>query len=414
MVFNVENSFIFERGKCIPKILKLLIFMSNTGVTEYNVVGLMSGTSLDGVDLAFCRFTFNNNRWTYDIVEAETTIYSNEWKQALLSLEKTDAFTFQQTHVEYGSYLGYLASDFIKKHGLKVDFVSSHGHTIFHTSFQKSFLSNIKNERSEKKLTVQIGSGSAIAAECSLPVVCDFRSLDVALGGQGAPLVPIGDKLLFAEYNFCLNLGGFANVSYNLLSPSGKGEPVLSMVEGGLRCAYDICPVNIVMNEVCKTLGKEYDNEGEFARKGNVNESLLNALDQLSFYQLPINSPKSLGKEWVIKNVDPILKKYDLAPTDILRTFCEHVAIQIANMLNDKPAGKVLVTGGGAFNTFLMECIKKHSVHQIIVPAKKTIEFKEALIFAFLGVLRMRKEINCLKSVTGAKHDNIGGAVYIN
>jgi anhydro-N-acetylmuramic acid kinase len=374
--------------------------MSNSDIQHYSVIGLMSGTSLDGVDIAFCRFAFDNNGWTYNIIEAETIAYTAEWKQALSNLEKTDAFTFQQTHVEYGFYLGKLVSDFIKKYNLNVDFVSSHGHTIFH--------------QPEKKLTVQIGAGSAIAAECSLPVVCDFRSLDVALGGQGAPLVPIGDKLLFAEYDFCLNLGGFANVSYNLPSPYGEGEPVLSVVEGGVRCAFDICPVNIVMNAVCATLEKEYDNEGELARKGIVNESLLQELNQIRFYQLPANSPKSLGKEWVIKNINPLFKKYNLPPTDILRTFCEHISVQVTNALNVQHVGKILVTGGGAFNTFLIECIKKQSVHQLIIPAKKTIEFKEALIFAFLGVLRMRNEINCLKSVTGAKHDNIGGAIYIN
>ncbi len=341
--------------------------MSNTGMQKYNVIGLMSGTSLDGVDIAFCKFAFENKRWAYTIVQAETIAYSSAWKKTLLSLEKTDALSFQQTHVDYGLYLGKLVSDFVKKYRLKVDFVSSHGHTIFH--------------QPQKKLTVQIGSGNAIAAACGLPVICDFRSLDVALGGQGAPLVPIGDKLLFAEYDLCLNLGGFANVSYQ-----HKKE----------RIAFDICPVNIVMNAICVTLGKEYDNEGKLAEKGKVNESLLNKLNELAFYKLPPNSPKSLGKEWVIKNIDPLLKKYRLAPPDVLRTFCEHVAMQIANAVKDKKTGQLLVTGGGAFNSFLMGRIKKH------------------LIFAFLGVLRMRNEVNCLKSVTGAKHDNTGGAIYKN
>lgn len=359
--------------------------MTNTGIQKYNVIGLMSGTSLDGVDIAFCRFVLKNKCWTYTIVQAETIAYSSTWKNTLLGLERTDALSFQQTHVEYGFYLGKLVSDFVKKYRIKVDFVSSHGHTIFH--------------QPQKKITVQIGSGSAIAAECKLPVVCDFRSLDVALAGQGAPLVPIGDKLLFADYDLCLNLGGFANVSYE-----HKKQ----------RIAYDICPVNIVMNAICNTLGKEYDSEGKLARIGKIDESLLNKLNQLAFYKLPANSPKSLGKEWVIKNIDPLIKKYNLAPSDVLRTFCEHVSIQIANSVNDKKAGKILVTGGGAFNAFLMERIRKRSKHQVIVPANKTVEFKEALIFAFLGVLRMRNEMNCLKSVTGAKHDNIGGAVYIN
>ena len=372
--------------------------MSNIGSAEYKVIGLMSGTSLDGVDIAFCRFTINNSKWTYTIEEGETIPYSAEWKKSLLALENTDAITFEQTHVEYGFYLGELVARFIQKHSIAADFVSSHGHTIFH--------------QPAKKLTVQIGAGSAIAAKCNLPVVCDFRSLDVALGGQGAPLVPIGDKLLFEKFDFCLNLGGFANISYNLPSPHGEGEPVLSVVEGGVRHAFDICPVNIVMNAICATVGKEYDNEGELARKGKLNQSLLNDLNQISFYHLAANSPKSLGKEWVLENIQPLLNKYNLAPADVLRTFCEHVGTQIALTIKDKKQGEVLVTGGGTYNTFLMECIQKHTAHQLIIPAKKTIEFKEALIFAFLGVLRIRNEINCLKSVTGAQKDNCGGAIY--
>lgn len=355
--------------------------MTNTSA-HYSVIGLMSGTSLDGVDIAFCRFSNDKNRWTYEIVHGETIGYPDSWKKILLNLEKADALTFQQTHVDYGLYLGALVADFIKKYDLKPDFVSSHGHTIFH--------------QPEKKLTVQIGAGSAIAAECNLPVVCDFRSLDVALGGQGAPLVPVGDKLLFSEFDFCLNLGGFANVSYQF---------------NDQRIAFDISPVNIVMNAICAKLGKEYDNGGELARTGTIHESLLHELNELSFYNLPLDSPKSLGKEWVIKNIDPLLEKFNLSEADVLRTFCEHAAIQIAKALNNKPVGNLLVTGGGVYNTFLMEKIKKHVIHQLIIPGKDTIEFKEALIFAFLGVLRMRNEVNCLKTVTGAKHDNVGGVV---
>ncbi len=358
--------------------------MTNRNTLNYDVIGLMSGTSLDGTDIAFCRFILDEKKWSFEIVQAETIPYSFHWKTKLLSLEKTDALTFQQANIDYGFYLGRTAADFIKKHKLKVDFISSHGHTIFH--------------QPEKKLTVQIGAGSAIAAESNLTAVCDFRSLDVVLGGQGAPLVPIGDKLLFSEFDFCLNLGGFANVSYQYNDE---------------RTAFDICPVNIVMNAVCAKLGKEYDNEGQMARGGNVNDNLLLELNNLPFYKLPPDSPKSLGKEWVIKNINPLLDKCKLSEQDVLRTFCEHTAVQIGNALNNKPSGKLLVTGGGTYNTFLLEKIKENTAHQIIIPDKKTIEFKEALIFAFLGVLRMRNEVNCLKSVTGAAYDNIGGAVYL-
>lgn len=356
--------------------------MSNAGC-QYSVIGLMSGTSLDGVDIAFCKFSIDNSGWSYEIVHGVTVNYPNFWRPILMNLEKADALTFQQTHIDYGFYLGKLVADFIKKYKFKPDFASSHGHTIFH--------------QPEKKLTVQIGAGAAIAAASNLPVVCDFRSLDVALGGQGAPLVPIGDKLLFAEFDFCLNLGGFANVSY-----SYNNE----------RIAFDICPVNIVMNAICAKLGKEYDSGGELASNGVVQESLLSELNGLSFYNLPLNSPKSLGKEWVIKNVNPILEKYRISEKDVLCTFCEHIAIQMAKVLNNKPCGKLLLTGGGAYNTFLINRIKKHVIHQITIPVKNTIEYKEALIFAFLGVLRMRKEINCLKSVTGARQNNCGGTVY--
>jgi len=364
---------------------------------SYNIISLMSGTSLDGVDIAFCKLAFENEKWSYEIVNAETIPYSGEWKKTLLSLEKTTALRFQQINMEYGFYLGELVLNFVKKYSVTPDFISSHGHTIFHSDFTCSILKSYEGKPLTKKLTVQIGAGSAIAATGNLPVVCDFRTLDVALGGQGAPLVPIGDMLLFSEYDFCLNLGGFANASYQ-----HQHE----------RIAFDICPVNIVMNAVCATLGKEYDHNGELAATGTIHVPLLNELNNLSFYQLPSNIPKSLGKEWVIEHINPLLKKYKLAPNDVLRTFVEHVAIQIANVLAPKPKGKILITGGGTFNIFLLEQLKKHTSHQLVIPQKNIIEFKEALIFAFLGVLRMRNEINCLKSVTGARSNNVGGIVY--
>jgi anhydro-N-acetylmuramic acid kinase len=371
--------------------------MNLKNTSNYTIASLMSGTSLDGVDIAICKIALEDEKWLYEIIKAETIPYSAEWKQTLLSLEDTPALRFQQINIEYGFYLGKLLTNFIAKHAINPDFIASHGHTIFHADFTCSLLKSTDGNALTKKLTVQIGAGSAIAAECDLPVVCDFRTLDVALGGQGAPLVPIGDMLLFAEYDFCLNLGGFANVSYQY---------------NNQRIAFDICPVNIVMNAVCATIGKEYDNDGELASSGIVNEELLNELNNLSFYQLPLNSPKSLGKEWVIEHINPLLKKYELSPKNILRTIVEHVAMQIANVLKTKPEGEILVTGGGTFNTFLLERIKKHTSHQLIIPPKSIIEFKEALIFAFLGVLRIRNEINCLKSVTGAKANSAGGIVY--
>jgi anhydro-N-acetylmuramic acid kinase len=357
--------------------------MTNLNPRIYNVIGLMSGTSLDGLDIAFCRFTVDKNAWNYEIINAETKSYPEEWKEKLLSLENTDALTFQQVNTEFGLYCGRLVSDFIIKHGTKADFVSSHGHTIFH--------------QPEKKLTVQVGLGSAIASACKMPVVCDFRSLDVALGGQGAPLVPIGDKLLFSDYDYCLNLGGFANISYE---------------HNNKRIAYDVCPVNIVMNSICEKIGRPYDDKGEIARSGMVSPFLLNEFNLLPFYKLPPNSPKSLGKEWVIKNIDPIINDYEIEENDLLRTFCEHIAVQISRTVNPGISSTLLITGGGAYNDFLIERIREQVKMQVKIPDAKTIEFKEAMIFAFLGVLRIRNEVNCLKSVTGARQDNCGGAIY--
>lgn len=357
--------------------------MTNITSQTYNVIGLMSGTSLDGLDIAFCRFTVENNTWKFSIVNAETYAYPQEWKARLQEAETADANTFQKTHFDYGYYLGRHVSDFIIKHGIKADFVSSHGHTIFH--------------QPDKKYTVQIGAGSAIASACMMPVVCDFRSLDVALGGQGAPLVPIGDKLLFAQYDYCLNLGGFANVSYK---------------QSDTFLAFDICPVNIIMNPISERFGKPYDDRGEIARTGMVSQYLLNELNQLDFYKIPAGNPKSLGKEWVMENIYPVIDQYEIADNDLLCTLCEHIAYQIAKVAGNKKENQLLITGGGVYNDYLIERIKSLTRAAVIIPDKEIIEFKEALIFAFLGVLRMREEINCLKSVTGARKDSSGGAVY--
>ncbi len=356
--------------------------MTNIKKDVYHVIGLMSGTSLDGLDIAYCRLECSNNRWQYDILAASTIAYPAEWKQKLISLETADALTFQQAHVDYGLYLGQRVSDFIVINNCKADFVSSHGHTIFH--------------QPDKKLTVQIGSGPAIASRCKLPVVSDFRSLDVLLGGQGAPLVPVGDMLLFNDYEYCLNLGGFSNVSYQ-----HQGE----------RIAYDICPVNIVMNAICQNMGMEYDDQGLLARQGMLSHYFLNELNQLAYYKQTPNTPKSLGKEWVVQNIFPLIDRYEMENSDLLHTYCHHIATQTAKALNPLPKGKVLATGGGVYNTFLMECIQQQTQHTIVIPPKKLIEYKEALVFAFLGVLRMRLQPNCLKSVTGAYRDNCGGSV---
>jgi len=350
---------------------------------QYKVIGVMSGTSLDGVDIAFCIFKFDNKKWSYQIVRSATYPYDAPWQQRLQTLETKTASEFAKTHADYGHYLGKLIAKFITDYKIKPDFVASHGHTIFH--------------QTDKHFTAQIGDGAAISAETGLPVVCDFRSMDVALGGQGAPLVPIGDKLLFADYDYCLNLGGISNISYE---------------KDTERIAFDICPVNMGLNYLAQKISQPFDNNGDIARSGIMNAKLLAELNNLPFYGS--NPPKSLGKEWFLSSFLPVLEKSTISVADKLRTVVEHIALQIRqNVPQADDSKKLLLTGGGALNSFLVERIKSNVAVEVCIPDIETINYKEALIFAFLGVLRLRKEINCLQSVTGALNDNIGGAVYM-
>lgn len=348
---------------------------------EYHIIGVMSGTSLDGVDLALVTFNYSN-KWTFKINIAETIPYSKKWSTELKTLIN---YTKEELHFIDKSYTVYLAgiiNNFILKHSIdSIDAVCSHGHTALHQPGQK--------------LTYQIGNLPDLSKRLNHTVVCDFRIQDVELGGQGAPLVPIGDEMLFLEYNYCLNLGGFANVSTH---------------DRTNRIAFDICPVNIVLNKYISTLGLNFDDEGALASQGNVNLELLKQLDSLPFYKDMY--PKSLGLEWVNNCIFPIIDNYNLPVKDILRTFVEHIATQISLVINKKQKASVLVTGGGVFNSFLMKRIKILCKNKIVIPSKEIIEFKEALIFAFLGVLKLRDEINCLRSVTGAEKDHSSGKIF--
>lgn len=341
----------------------------------------MSGTSLDGLDIAACEFFYEDEKWNFRIIKGFTYKYNSGWDQRLAALPHSDALTFARTHVEYGHLLGRLTREFIEKTGFSPDLVTSHGHTIFH--------------RPDQGFTTQIGDGSAIAAETGLPVVCDFRSADVALGGQGAPLVPLGDRLLFPRFDACLNLGGFANISME--SESG-------------RIAFDICPVNIVLNRLASELGHSYDKDGEIARSGKIDHELLHKLNDLPYYAL--KPPKSLGREWIENEFLQVLNVPTLPVKDIMKTVCEHVALQVNLALSGMPPLKVLTTGGGTFNQFLIERINHLSDHKWIVPDDDLINFKEALIFAFLGLMRILGHPNVLKSVTGSSRNHSSGALY--
>lgn len=349
-------------------------------MNEYDVLGMMSGTSLDGVDIAHCRFTKSNNGWKFKLNHAETFPYENRWVDRLQEAFKLSKENLLELDEQYGKLLGGLASKFILKHNIHPDFISSHGHTIYH--------------QPEIKKTLQIGKGIEIARRTQLAVVNDFRSLDVSLEGQGAPLVPIGDRYLFSEFDYCLNLGGFANISFE---------------DDKNRLAYDICPVNIILNAVCKRIGKQYDENGLLAASGQINEKLFDELNNIRYYKNA--PPKTLSREWVESNIDPIINKYNISVNDLLHTLVEHCAAQIGQSFSNKHKGVVLVTGGGAHNSYLIQQIQKKSISTIKIPEKKIIDYKEALVFAFLGVLKTRNEVNCLKSVTGAMRDSSGGII---
>ena len=346
-------------------------------MNKFRVIGLMSGTSLDGLDICFVEFTQQSKKWQFKTGAGTTINYKNEFKEQLKNARSYTAEQLAELHVNFGRMMGAEVKKFIAKNKLKVDLISSHGHTIFH--------------QPEKGITVQIGSLNEIFAATKIKTVGDFRTLDVALGGQGAPLVPIGDELLFHDFENCLNLGGIANVSYN---------------KKGKRLAFDICPVNIVMNFLAEKLGAAYDNGGKFAASGKANKALLEQLNKVEFYSL--KAPKSLGIEYIEENYFPLIKASKVSVEDKLCTMVEHIAMQIASNLQK---GKVLVTGGGAKNSFLISRLKHHYKGEVVVPANEVIDFKEAIIFAFLGVLRTLNLSNCLSSVTGAKYDCSGGVI---
>ncbi len=349
---------------------------------SYCCIGLMSGTSLDGLDVAMCNLSIKDERWSYSFVKTTTIAYSENWKRRLSNSGKISGYELIKLHREYGIWLADQLNGFLAETEEKPDCIASHGHTCFHEP--------------HNRINLQLGDGAIVGALTGITTISDFRSLDICLGGQGAPLVPIGDKLLFSEFDACVNLGGFANVSCE---------------KNGRRVAWDICPLNFISNKLVRPLGLEYDDIGQMGREGNVIESLLNELNQLCYYQKSF--PKSLGQEWVEKNIDPILNAYEEESiTHILRTYYEHIAIVISRDLSDV-AGQVLFTGGGVYNAFLMELIKSKLNLELVVPDQQLVEYKEALVFSLLGVLRYRNEINCLASVTGANRDNSSGVIHL-
>lgn len=348
----------------------------------FKVLGVMSGTSLDGLDLALCVFREDQGAWDYEILAASTHAYPDEWTHILANLDEAPGRELWQVHTKYGCFIGQAIRQFLQDHGQSADLIASHGHTIFH--------------KPELGYTLQIGDGANIAVASGIPVVCDFRSGDVAKKGQGAPLVPIGDALLFAEFAACVNLGGFSNISFR---------------SNQQRIAFDICPANKPMNLLASSFGLAFDPQGEIARKGKVIPEMFEDLNALEYYHQ--SGPKSLGQEWFSSQFWPIIQQSKEANEDKLCTLAEHIAFQLGRALSGSPEGKVLLTGGGAHNAYLVERIGYHTRHIIHLPEDQIIDYKEALVFAFMGLLRSQGRTNCLTSVTGARSDSSLGALYL-
>lgn len=358
----------------------------------YRAIGVMSGSSLDGLDIAFTTFTETGGKWTFEIIEAECIPYSSEWQLQLKIATSLPALDYQLLHTSYGHYIGDQINQFIHRHELhhKVNLVASHGHTSFHLPGQK--------------MTAQLGDGAAIAATTKLNVVSDLRALDVALGGQGAPIVPIGEKLLFTNYACFLNIGGIANLSVNA---------------AGKYIAFDVCAANRILNMLANETGMPYDDGGQLAAKGQINPELLTALNALEYYSNPY--PKSLANDFGTDIVFPMIKNAGISTDDALRTYAEHISVQVRNAIaatglkNSQQNNSMLVTGGGALNYFLIACLHNQlaGIVSVVVPDHTLVQYKEAVIMGLLGVLRWREEATVLPSVTGASRESIGGALWL-
>ncbi|MEP7277824.1 MAG: anhydro-N-acetylmuramic acid kinase [Bacteroidota bacterium] len=367
----------------------------------YKAIGLMSGSSLDGLDIAYVHLHETGGGWNYELLHTDCYAYPADWMEKLANATHLSALDYQLLHTAYGHYTGELVNKFIHDHSLhhQVHLVASHGHTSFHVPTQR--------------MTAQLGDGAAIAAETGLPVVSDLRSLDIAFGGQGAPIVPVGEKLLLPGYKLFLNLGGIANLSFN---------------QPGQYTAFDVCPANRILNQLLQGTGKAFDDEGKIASGGTVQPALLNELNQLAYYGLAF--PKSLSNDFGTDTVFPLVKHYALSVQDALRTYVEHIAQQVgmaagkllAAGIGETEAGpapaetQLLITGGGAFNRFMVERIgnqlMKHNITPV-VPDKQLVNYKEALVMALIGVLRWREEYNVYSSVTGAARSSINGALWL-
>ncbi len=358
---------------------------------KYHVLGLMSGSSLDGLDLAYCKMDTTNNQIEWDLIWGTTLPYSELWTNRLKKLPEANAFDFCKTHVEFGHYMGSLIKPILEDKQQFPDFIASHGHTIFHNP--------------SEGFTVQIGEGAALAATTACTVISDFRTKDIALGGLGTPLAPLADRFLFPGHEFYLNLGGIANITY-----AGTHELV----------AFDICAANQILNYLANQIQLPYDHNGEIAKSGQIIPEILNALNTMDFFHQAF--PKSLDNNWIRRKILPLFDFNNHSISDLLRTAIEHITDcisrevhQIIKQYSLSLSSRILLSGGGTFNQFLIEILKSKLIHvHLDIPSHQIINYKEAILMAALGIFRVEERANCFQSVTGAKRDNVGGCIYLN
>ena len=347
----------------------------------------MSGSSMDGLDIAACNFSYKGNKWTFSIQAAQLIPYTSDLKEKLTLSTNISGKELMLEHARYGKWVGQQLAKFINKNDLKPSLIASHGHTVFHEP--------------EQGMSFQLGSPAYIAAECGVPAISDFRSLDLALGGLGAPLAPLVDQELFHEYAVCLNLGGIANISYT------KNNALIG---------YDISACNLLLNHLSKKWGQEYDKDGALGRNGKLDKTLLSRLNELPYFGL--EPPKAIDKIWVEKNVFPLLENTKSSKEDMLYTCYIHIGQMIGRSVNNAGYSpidnKALLSGGGAKNSFLIKTIQNNTDLPLVIPEEKMIDFKECLLMAYLGLLRSLNKNNTIHSVTGAQQSSSGGGIYIN
>lgn len=349
---------------------------------DTHVIGVMSGSSLDGLDLAYCRFFQRNALWTYEFICGKTFPFPHSLRISLEKARDLSAIQITELDATLGRWIGQEIKQWMNTEKLTPDLISSHGHTIFHNP-QASY-------------TLQIGSGAHIASITQVKVINNFRISDVAKGGQGAPLVPIGELMLFHDHDAFINLGGIANIS---------------IIQNTTIRAWDIGPFNQVLNHIAGRAGKLFDENGKMASTGQVIEKWKTHLLEWAYFSQ--SSPKSLGNEQV--HLEIIKKIPEENSADLAFTFCQVMSKIIAEEITSNQCKNVLITGGGAYHHFFISLLNfQLPGHiQITLPPKSLIEFKEAIIFAFLGLLRENNQINVLSTVTGATSDSCAGTIYL-